>query len=116
VLALRVPALLERCLALALQGLAAHRGSEHAALAPAPNFLAGEILHREIVGLAVGELNLEHLRRVVADVEGEAELVRIVLGSRNVECGDDQGCSFNGVLRCCDRLFRAGKGSGGEGD
>src|SRR6266478_10059130 len=75
VLALRVPALFECRPALALQRLAAHCRSEHAPLTPAPDFLAGEILHHEIVGLSVGKAQLEHLRRVVADTESEMELV-----------------------------------------
>src|SRR5438477_8839747 len=81
VLTLRGPALGENRVALALERFAAHRGGEHAALAPAPDLLAGEILHLEVVRLSIGELQLEHLRRVVAHVQSEAELVRVVLRS-----------------------------------
>jgi len=90
VLAIRVPALLERRLALALESLAAHRRSEHAALAPAPHFLAGKILHDEVVSLTVGESQLEHLGRVVLDAESEFQLVRIFPGARDVERRHDR--------------------------
>src|SRR6266852_4608480 len=117
VLALRVPALLERCRALALQRLAAHRRGEHAPLAPAPDFLAGEILHHEIVGLSVGKAQLEHLRRVVVDAESEMKLVRVVLGSRDVERGNDRrGLLFSAMPGGDNRFFVVGKRSRGERD
>src|SRR5712671_2210568 len=113
-LALRVPALLERRLALASQSLTAHRGGEHAALAPAPHFLAGEVLHHEIVGLTVGEAELQHLRRVVTDAQGEVELVRVILRSGDVESGDNRRRSLGGMPCCGDRFFVVGKRRGGE--
>src|SRR5256714_9248812 len=81
VLALRAPALLVARVLFALQRLAAHRRREHAARAPAPDFLAREVLDHEIVGLPIGEAQLQHFRGVVFYVEREAELVRVVVGS-----------------------------------
>src|SRR6476660_8640629 len=83
VLALRAPALLVDRVFLALERLAAHRRGEHPPLAPAPDLLAGEILHHEIVSLSVGELQLEHLAGVVLHVESEAKLVGFVIRSRD---------------------------------
>jgi len=114
VLTLRVPTLLEGSLAFASQSFAAHRGGEHAALAPAPHFLAGEILHNEIVGLAVRETELQHFRRVVTDAEGEVELVRVILRSRDVESSDNRRRSLGGTPCCGDRLFIVGKRRGGK--
>ena len=117
-LALRVPALFELRLAFALERLAAHRRGEHAPGAPAPDFFAREILHHEVVRLAIGETQLEHLRSVVANVESEAEFVRIILRSGDVESSDDRRAQLRiVVLRSGDRFFGVGKrGSRGERD
>src|SRR6266446_946015 len=116
-LAPRVPALFEGSLALALQCLAAHCRSEHAPLTPAPDFLAGEILHHEIVGLSVGKAQLEHLRRIVAHAESEMELVRVIPGSRDVERGNDRRrFLFSAMARGSDWFFVVGKRSRGERD
>ena len=104
-LSLDVPALGEARLALALEGLAAHRRGEHPALAPAPDFLAGEILDDEIVGLSVGESELEHLAGVIAHVQREAELVGIVFRSGDVESRDDgRALLRSGVPGSSDRF------------
>ena len=89
VLPLGVPAFGVACLALALDRRRAHHGREHVPGAPAPDFLAREILHHEIVGLSAGETQLEHLARVVLDVEREPKLVRVVVRNRYVELGHD---------------------------
>jgi len=100
-----VPALGVSRLAFAFDGRCAHDGREHAPRAPAPDFLAREISHDEVVGLTAGETQLEHLARVVPDVEREAESFRITARSRNVEFGDDR-CAAFGVaeLRSSSRL------------
>jgi len=116
VLAIRVPALLERRLALALESLAAHRRSEHAALAPAPHFLAGKILHDEVVSLTVGESQLEHLGRVVLDAEREFQLVRIFPGARDVERRHDRRGHRGGVVFDSDRFFVMGRRGRGKRD
>ena len=96
VLSLGRPALGVGCLTLALDRRRAHDGSEHAPRAPAPNFLAREILHDEVVRLTARKAQLEHLARVVLDVEREAKFFRVAARSRNVEFGDDW-CAALGV-------------------
>jgi len=105
VLSARVPALRVARLALALDRRRAHDGSEHATRAPAPDFLAREILHDEVVGLTTGETQLEHLARVVLDVEREAESFRIAARSGDVEFGDDWRAALGvAELRTSNRL------------
>lgn len=118
VLSLGAPALIEARVFLALERLAAHGRREHAALAPAPDLLAGEILDHEIVGLPVGVADLQHLRRVVLDGESEAELVGVVFRSRYVERRDDwRGELGVAMLGAGNRFFVVTEGrSRGERD
>ena len=93
VLSARVPALGVARLALSLDHRRAHHRREHVPGAPAPHFVAREILDDEIVRLSTGKTQLEHLAGVVSDVESEPKLVRVVVRSRYIEFGDDGGAT-----------------------
>lgn len=65
------PLLAERCNIARLNQLILHSLSEHARLAPAPHLLSALVLHEEIVRLPIAETQLNHLLRVVANIEIE---------------------------------------------
>lgn len=67
------PLLAEHCNIARLDELVLYALREHARLAPAPHFLSARVLHEEIVRLSVAETQLNHLLRVVANIEIELD-------------------------------------------
>lgn len=80
----RVPAVFDGQRVARFHGLALHGRREHAAGAPAPDGAAEGVENDEVVGLAVGETELDCFGGVVGDAEGEIDVFAVLAGG-----GDD---------------------------